>query len=436
MISAVSDTLNWLFPMMMWFSSGPQYHPFPQHNLQKPIHFSARFGIDHNSNALNAEILRVISAGREVTPSMKDRSQKRLRTQNRIGLDVTGELSFVHFPSKFIGKDRSWGYYIGYKNRLTAFGKISPDTYKALFYGNSPYKGDTLFFSNEKVRYLAYQQLSFGLVHHVRGSGWTGNYGFALSYINASNFGDIRVRNASLYTSPDAFEVSARGNFDVFTNDASKPRYHYPNGWGLGADLFLNLQDPSGRNAISIQARDFGFVKSTAFGNGYALDTAISFDGVSFASPYDISGEVFTQLGDSAQRILNAARYSGSRVLPLPAQLSVSYHREFIPFRLYGSAQLSMRFFSGAMPMGTIRVWGYPDPQIMIGGNISYGGWGTYSVGVDLGFDIGRGWVFNLGTNQLQGLIAERSASGFGAYIGLWKSFSGQKNVKKNEKKK
>jgi len=435
-ISAVSDTLNWLFPMMMWFSSGPQYHPFPQHNLQKPIHFSTRFSVETNSNALNSEIFRVISAGREVTQSMKDRSEKRLRPVTRIGLDVGGEVSFVHFPSKFIGKDRSWGYYIGYKHRFTAFGKVSPDTYRALFYGNSPYKGDTLHFSNEKVRYMAYQQLSFGLIHHVRGKKWTGNYGFALSYVNASNFADISLKNGSLYTSPDAFTLQAGGQFEMFSNDASKPGYHYPNGWGLSGDLFLNLQDPSGRNAISIQARDFGFVKSTAFGNGYSLDTSITFEGVTFSSPYDITGDVFTQLGDSARQIIQAGRYSASRVMPLPAQLSVAYQREFIPFRLYGAAQLSMRFFSGAMPMGTIRVWGYPDPQIMIGGNISYGGWGTYNIGVDLGFDVGRGWVFNLGTNQLQGLIAERAASGFGGYIGLWKSFSGQKNVKKNEKKK
>lgn len=395
-----------------------------------------RFGAETNSNALNAEIFRVISAGREVTPSMKDRSEKRLRPLNRLGLDVTGELSFVHFPTDFIGKERSWGYYIGYKNRFSAFGKISPDTYRALFYGNAPYKGDTLYFSDEKLRYMAYQQLSFGLVHQVRGPKWTGNFGFALSYVNASNFADISLQNGSLYTSSDAFTVQAAGRFSMFGNDASKPRYHYPNGWGLSGDFFLNLQDPGRKNAISIQARDFGFVKSTAFGNGYSLDTSITFEGVSFGSPYDITGDVFSQLGDSARQILDAGRYSGSKVIPLPAQLSVSYLREFIPFRLYGSAQLSMRFFSGALPMGTLRVWGYPDPQIMIGGNVSYGGWGTYSIGVDLGFDVGRGWVFNLGTNQLQGLIAERSASGFGGYIGLWKSFSGQKKVKKHEKKK
>lgn len=428
--TVVSDSLNWLFPMMMWFSSGPQYHSFPTPYLQRPIHFSVNANLEHQSNGLNAELLKVISAGREVTPVMKDRSLNRLKNINRLGVDINAELSFVHFPKKFIGKSNRWGYYIGYKNRMVAHGQISRDTYKLLFYGNSPFKGDTLHLKNEQVRYLAYQQLSFGLIHNIVGKKWTGNLGFAFSYVNASNFADIKVKNGSFYTSPDAFSIYAGAGFNMLSNDASKSKYHYPNGWGVSTDLFLNLQDPTRKNSFSIKLQDFGFVKANQFSQGIKLDTALNFEGVIIQSPYDINNEFIQNLGDSASRIINDGKYKSRKIMMLPSQLQIAYNREFIPFKLYGSIIYSQRFYSNAMPMGTVQVWGYPDPQIMIGGSVSYGGWGSYSIGIDLGFDLGKGWVVSLGTKQIQGIVAEKFSSGFGGYAGVHKSFSGIKKQK------
>lgn len=430
MVSVVSDTLNWLFPMMMWFSSGPQYHAFPANYTQNPMHFSIQASLEHQSNSLNAELLKVISGGKQISPLMKSRTDKRLKNVNRLGLDLNAELSFVHFPEKFIGKKRNWGYYLGYKNRVVASGRLSRDTYKLMFYGNAPFKGDTLHFRDDRLQFLAYQQLSFGLIHQMTKGKWTGNMGFALSYINASNFADISIRSGHLYTSDDAFTLNAGADFAYYGNDASKGIYHYPNGWGLGADFFLNIQDPTRKNSISIKAQDFGFVQTRKFSQGMALDTSLNFEGVVLNSPYDLNGDFFQNLGDSAMRIVNEGKFTGRRILPLPAQIQIAYNRELIPFKLYGSLIFSQRLFSGAMPMGTIRVWGYPDAQIMIGGSVSYGGWGSYSIGVDLGFDLGKGWVFNLGTNQLQGLVAEKYSSGFGGYFGMVKSFSGIKSKK------
>lgn len=431
--TVVSDSLNWLFPMMMWFSSGPQYHAFPQSYTQRPMHFSVSAHLEHQANGMNAELLKVVTGGREVTPNIKDRSLARMKNVNRLGVDIGAELSFVHFPSKFIGKKRTWGYYVGYKNRMVAHAKYSRDTYKLLFYGNSPFKGDTLSLKNEHVRFMAYQQVSFGLVHNIVGKKWTGNMGFALSYLNASNFMDIRIKNGSFYTSPDAFQIQVGAMFDYYGNDGSKNRYHYPNGWGLAGDFFLNLQDASRKNSISIKAQDFGFIRSRKFSQGMALDTSITFEGIALNSPYDVNGAFIQNLGDSATRIINDGKYTGAKWMMVPAQLQIAYNREFIPYKLYGSLIYTQRFFSGAMPMGTIQVWGYPDSQIMIGGSVSYGGWGTYSIGLDLGFDLGKGWMVNLGTKQIQGIIAERKTSGFGGFAGIVKSFSGVKKVK-NEK--
>lgn len=434
--TVVSDSLNWLFPMMMWFSSGPQYHAFPTPYLQRPIHFSINANLEHQSNGINAEVLKVITGGREVTPVMKDRSLARLKPVNRLGVDVNAELSFVHFPMCKKQQQSKWGYYIGYKNRFVAHARISPDTYKLLFYGNSPFKGDTLHLKDERVRYMAYQQLSVGFVHNIVSKKWTGNVGLALSYINGSNFGDIRIKNGSFFTSSDAFTIDVGAQFGYFANDATKNRYHYPNASGMSADLFLNLQDPTRKNSISLKLQDFGFMRANNFSQGLKLDTNITFEGIAINSPYDINGDFINNLGDSATRIINSGKYKDGKYIMLPSQLQIAYNRELIPFKLYGSLIYTQRFFSNAMPMGTVQVWGYPDPQIMIGGSVSYGGWGSYSIGVDLGFDLTRGWVLSLGTKQIQGIIAERKSSGFGGYAGIYKSFSGVKNKKgaKNEK--
>lgn len=393
------------------------------------MYLSIQTAFQANSNSLNAEMIRFYLRGRYIDQFMKDRSLARMKANNRLGGEFITEVSFVHTPEKMFGTT-GWSWYTGLKSRWMFGAEFSKDAYQLGFYGNAPFAGSTLQIGKLKADYLAYQQISAGFIRTIQSNSNAHQIGFALSYVNGNSFFSTSTDRASLYTDSLGQNLKLDLNGQFVQNDPSKQRFAYPNGMGAGLDFFYNASFKNGKHSISVQATDIGFIRWSDFGTSNSLDTSIQFSGIQVPHVFNLNEQFFTGLSDSVRTIFDNTRSTGNRILMLPGTISVAYTWQAIPSKLFIMPNFQMKFFTGYAPRAGLNIIGYPYDKIMMCGKFTYGGFGGFNVGADLGFDLGKGWMFTAGTQTIDGFFFERVNSGLSGNVGLVKWFKPLKSKK------
>lgn len=422
---------DWLIPVFFWFSSAGTTDWSPDDRTHFNKQLAVRTSFEANSNAINADMIRFFMRGRYMNENMKDRSLNRMKDNNRIGLDLNVEVSYFHKPDSGFGKNWSYGITVGQK--ILFGGEFSKDAYKLGFYGNAPYAGTTLDFSGLKSRYLNYQYITLGFVKEFEGKKWHKALGFGVTGVNANQFFELNVPRGSLYTELNGLELQLDGNYQLRQNDASKNRFFYPNGFGVAGTLEFRATDRK-RHMLTVRASNFGFLRFNKFSSSRSLDTAFSFTGLQVNNVFDLNGNFFNNAVDSLSTALAGTDRKGAEFIPMPADFEVSYTYAAIPQRLFVGAAADYKYYPGYFPRFTLRLTGIPDPMVSITGTFSYGGWGGFNGGLDLGFHLTHGWHFTLGSHTLQGIIAERTTSGLSFRAGLTKRF-GNRDKKDADRK-
>jgi len=421
---------DWLIPVFFWFSSAGTTDWSPADRNAYKMQLAARVSFETNSNAVNAEMIRFFLKGRYITDDMKNRSFKRLQPNNRLGLDVAGEVSFFHKPDSGFGKNWSYGITVG--QRMLFGGEFSKDAYKLGFYGNAPYAGTTLDFSGLKSRFLNYQYITLGFVKEFEGTKWHKAFGFGVSAVNANQFFELNVPRGNLYTEAQGLELQLDGSYQLRQNDASKNKFFHPNGFGLAGTLEFRATDRK-RHMITVRAANFGFLRFNRFSSSRSLDTSLTFNGLQIDNVFDINGQFFNNAVDSLGSRLAGTQKNGALLMAMPADFEVSYTYAILPQKFFIGASADYKYYPGYFPRFAVRLSGIPDPMVSVSGMVSYGGWGGFNAGVDLGFHLTHGWHFTLGTQTLQGIVAERISSGLSGRAGLTKRF-GNRGVERKKK--
>ncbi len=411
---------DWLIPIFFWFSSQnvTDYRPQDRSDYRMQVHALGSF--EANSNSVNTEMLRFFLAGRYIDETMKNRSLKRMKDQNRLGMEMGAEFGFLHKPEKGFGKNWSYSVNLGY--RFLFGGNFSRDAYKLGLYGNAPFVDETLDFSGLKARFLSYQFLQTGFVKEFSGAKWHKALGFGVGVANANQFFSLSAPRATLLTRDEGQNLDVSADFSFAQNDASKNRFFYPNGFGLFGDLNFVMTDRK-RHMVYLKADHFGFMRFNRFSSTRSLDTSFTFSGVQVDNLFKINGEFINQAVDSLSGGLTGVNAGGSVLMPMPGRVEIGYSYTILPRKLYVNVSGDYIVFPGYVPRGTIRLTGVPDPFVSVSGTLAYGGWGGLNVGLDLGFHFGDGWHFTLGTQTLQGIAAERISSGLSLRGGLVKRF-------------
>ena len=416
---------DWLIPIFIWFSATgtTDWNPQDRNDYKMQLALSGSF--EANSNAVNAEMLRFFMAGRYIDSSMKNRSLDRMKKNNRLGMDISAEISFFHKPDSGFGKN--WSYGITFGQRFLFGGAFSKDAYKLGLYGNAPYAGQTLDVSGLKAGYLNYQYLSLGFIKEFRGEKWHKALGFGATYANANQYFSLTIPRGELYTEPTGQYLNLNAAYQMSQSDASKNNYFYPNGFGVGASLEFTISDRK-RHAFFARATNIGFMRFNSFSAHRSLDTSLTFNGVIIDNPLKVNGEFLNNTLDSLARGFGGNVGSKHRYMMMPGTVSLGYTYSIIPYKLHVTAMANYTFFPGYFPQFSLRLSGIPDPFVSVAGTFSYGGWGGFNGGIDLGFHFGDGWHFTLGTQTIQGIIAEKATSGLSGRVGLIKRFGKTKN--------
>lgn len=417
-------SLDWLIPIFFWFSSTgtTDWHTADKNRYQMEL--ALRMNFETNSNAVNADMIRFFLNGRYIDSGMKDRSLKRMKANNRLGMDLGVEVSYFHKPDSGFGKNWSYGITIGQK--LLFGGEFSRDAYQLGFYGNAPFAGSTLDFSGLKSRYLNYQYVTLGFVKEFEAPKWHKAVGFGLTGVNANQFFDMSVPRGSLYTEELGQELVLDGAYSIRQNDASKNRFFYPNGFGLAGSIEFRMTDRK-RHMFTAKASNIGFIRFNSFSASRSLDTSFTFTGLNVMDVYDLNGNFFNNAVDSISRGLLGKEQKGAEFISMPADFEIGYTYTAIPKKFFVGTTIDYKLFPGYFPRFGVRLTGMPDPMVTVNGTLGYGGWGGFNVGLDLGFHLTHGWHFTLGTHSIQGIVAERFTSGLSGRAGLTKRFNKSK---------
>lgn len=416
---------DWLIPIFFWFSTTGVTDFSPKDRNDYRMQLTVGGSFETNSNAVSADMTRFFLAGRFIDSTMKDRSLKRMKDRNRLGMDITAEISFYHKPDSGFGKN--WSYGITFGQRLLFGGAFSKDTYKLGLYGNAPFAGETLKLSGLDAAYMNYQYLSLGFVKEFPGTKWHKALGFGATYANANQFFSLKAPRAEVFTEATGQYLDLDAAYSMKQNDASKNKFFYPNGFGVGASLEFTMSDRK-HHSFFIRANNIGFMRFNTFSSYRSLDTALTFNGVMVDNALKVNGQYVNNVLDSLARGFGGHTGSRPAYMMMPGSVSVGYTYAVLPEKFHITAMGNYTFFPGYVPQVSLRLSGMPDPFVSIAGTFSYGGWGGFNAGVDLGFHFGYGWHFTLGTQTLQGIIAERTTSGLSGRAGLIKRFGKTKN--------
>jgi hypothetical protein len=421
---------DWLIPIFFWFSAQQMtdYSPQDRRDYSMQVHVNGSF--EANSNSLNTEMIRFFLAGRYIDENMKDRSLKRMKNQNRLGMEMGTEIGFLHKPDSGFGKNWSYSVNLGY--RFLFGGTFSRDAYRLGLYGNAPFVDERLDLSGLNARFLGYQYLQMGFVKEFSGKTWHKGLGFGIGVANANQFFSLSLPRGSIFTREDGQYLDVDADFSFAQNDASKNRFFYPNGFGLFGNLNFVMTDRK-RHLIYVKADQFGMMRFNRFSSTRSLDTAFTFSGVNVDNLLNVNGDLINETVDSLTEGLSGRTAGGAVWLPMPGRVEIGYSYTVLPRRLFMNVSGDFLLFPGYLPRGTLRITGIPDPFVSVSGTLAYGGWGGLNVGLDLGFHFGQGWHFTLGTQTLQSIAAERISSGLSLRAGLVKRFG--KNMLKTETK-
>lgn len=360
--------------------------------------------IDYGSTSIKNEFTKKLIYGGFIDTDIKKRSLNSHKTQNRIGLEASGEIEFRDYKTRILNQDR-FGYYIrgGYYNYVSA--AYSKDVYNLLFNGNSSYLGDTAKFPGSQANTFSFQKIGIGFIDKKTKSN------FGLNYYNISSLADAYIRTGELImdSAGSNLELSMGGRFRY----AQGKKFN--KGWGVGfdADFRIPVRWINESQAFfQVQLKNIGFM-SVKQVTQYTAD-----------SDYDFSGFKFNQfLGDSAMSISNSETLldtlgverkskTVNAILPGFIQIGkiIDYSssktiQSYFGVRLHTSLNYTPLIYIG----GDAKLFNW----MRVGLQGSYGGFSNFRLGFYSQYDLGK-YHFGIGSEDLIGAITN---SGYGESI-------------------
>lgn len=414
------QALTYAFPILLMFSNTNSYHYF-NHNYQ-----DKRFAVTVNSfgqfgsNAITTDFTYKFFTGQYLDESTKDAVQIKLGDYNRLGLDWNTEISFMNLNDSLLGKN--WGYYLGVKNRIYADSRFNSNFYNLMFYGNRDFAGQTADFSDSYADLIMYQQFQVGFMKQLHHKNDIHTIGFGLSFINGNFRYAGNIFNGSLYTDDLGENVELNANVEFQRTSANHMYFMANNGSGISFDLFY--EGKLGQNSfVSFSLNDVGFINWDRPGDKLTIDSTLNFSGVEIENVFTTDGSEFTHFVDSLDQYYLKESADNFGLMALPMNMNISYSHLLGGGKVMLQGGLQLRSLNSYVPMVYLRGIFYPHKRVMLGTMIGYGGYSNLNVGLDLGFDFGKGYIINLSTRNLEGLVPNTFGTAMSGGIKFCKMF-------------
>jgi hypothetical protein len=359
----------------------------------------------YSSNGFNNELTNKFIFGGNISNEIKDFNQGKLGSINSLGAESEQKIEYVNYNIIPFKKWSNLGIIFSIEDLHFVSSNLSTDLYNTLFYGNSPYVGDTMDFSYSHLQYQHYQKISFGLIHNKYKSS------LKISFVNANKGIDYRLGNTWMYSSPLSDSINFNLNAEGHYTPGNNP-YFSTAGAGFALDLnhnFIYYNKNEKRQVINFKLGNIGFIYWNDETNYNFVDSSNTYSGFEIMN-------LITK--DSASNLLTTDTlgiFSTTRnqIELLPFELSIQKLAD-----RYASKKLQLIFGFKSIISSDYRpyifVGGYysPNQKFGISSRLAYGGFGGFKLGLNANYWVKDKFEIALGTYDLVGFAS--SKYGFG----------------------
>ncbi|HEX7415326.1 MAG TPA: DUF5723 family protein [Bacteroidia bacterium] len=369
-----------------------------------------------NSNAVQNDLVDKFIYGGNIDSATKERSQKRLKSHNRIGG------AYNAGATVFFGSDKSKYHFVaGLKQVEMANASFSRDVFNLAMYGNKMYEGKTANISNTNINNYQYQEMKLGLMWDNIDS--TAKFGVSLSYLKGQTFDQLRTGAASIYTAADASQINIAMNGSLVMNDTSKGKNDLAafNGNGMSAEFFAYIPYASklGASNFFVAVNNMGFIRWNKNTVSYNTDTAYVYKGVTTNNIFQLNNTSVQSLSKDSLVKKLTKNGRGPVSSHLPMSLFVLHT---IKFSQLFTLNTGFRYLFHA----NYKPYFYAEGQFAVHKNFSatvhvgIGGYGKLSEGFNVEYKV-KTFSVRVGSNAIQGYLIPKHSLGQGVFISLTK---------------
>ena len=278
-----------------------------------------------------------------------------------------------------------------------------------MFYGNDPYKGETIDFSGSNFSFMSYQKLGFGMIDSKSKSAISIN----LYNINSSLSANFKSGEITQDLNGDQLDFVLDGEVTLPTNGA------FSQGVGIGLDFDFKLPVSifKGQTSyIQLQAKNIGIGYLHEKQKVYSIDTTLTFSGFQFEqligtnAIFSDSLNVLDSLGINSVEKNNVVLLPGYfQVGKIVAKNTGKKLQSFYGVRIYPTLIFKPYVYAG--------VHYSLSKSICFGLNGGYGGFGKFRVGAYSSCNFGK-YSVGVASENVLGFITKK-ASGQSLFIRL-----------------
>lgn len=377
-------------------------------------HFNVEvFGnITAKSNAFPNSFYTEFYQGGYLTNEVKQTAAKELKNINRFGGDADFGLLYRQSLDT-IFKQTGWGYSFRIAERRHINLEMTKDFFNIGFFGNAMYENQTAKLANFQLDFISYQQIGLGLEKTWLLKENRHQFGVMANFLNGRNAQRALVSKANLFTATDGeyLDLEIAGQYN--RTDTLKNKQLIPNpskGAGYSVDIYYQLITKE-NHKLQIAVLDFGYLYWKSSASAYNYDTLFRFEGINIPNLISINDSLIKLSSDSLIDLGQRNTKKSFRT-SLPTWFQVNYSHNLVP------GKFALNFY------GRYRFNDVYLPFIAVGGTYSfktntnatfslgYGGYGSFNYGVMIHQRVWKYFTVGIGSNQLEGLVLPKKASG------------------------
>lgn len=390
----------------IFFILGGSHHVFSQSlplgydTLSHSHELKLDGSVDFYGSAVQMALTSKFIKGGFITEDIKNSSFERHKGINRFGGVFGGDIEYRNYTSRMF-KNKDWGFVVKGGYHLFAGMLYSKDLFGLVFYGNEPFRGETMDMSGLDISYMAFQKVGFGFIAPKSKSSIT----FNVYNVSDRISGDFRTFELSQDELGDEVTLTLDGEFQLKNN----AKFNQGIGVGFDADFKLPIAWMNDRTAfIQFEARNIGFAYMYEKQKVYSIDTTLVLSGFSFD---DIMGEenLFSDSLDVLDTLgVRSTEKNVTSLLPGYIQIGkmVDDHctnqlQSFFGIRLYPTLIYSPYVFAGLdyAPIKALR----------LGLSASYGGFGGFRAGFYIHSKFSN-YSIGLGSENVIGFFSKKAS--------------------------
>jgi hypothetical protein len=405
--------LSFIIALFFTFNSFGQ-NSFFNDSLTSSKHFNiALFGnLTAKSNAFPNSFYTDFYRGGYLSDEVKQTAAKELKNVNRFGVDADMGLVFRHSLDT-IFKQTGWSYTFRVAERRHLNLEMTKDFFNVGFFGNAMYENQTAKLANFQLDFISYQQIGLGLEKTLLIKDNTHQVAMMANFLNGRNAQQALINKANLFTATDGeyLDLEIEGKYNRTDTLKNKQIIPIPSkGVGFSIDMHYQLITKE-KHKLQLAVLDFGYLYWKNNAIAYNYDTLFRFDGINIPNLITINDSLIKLSSDS---LINLGKRNSNKSFKtvLPAWFMINYIHNLVPGKFTLNFSSQYRFNDVYLPFIAVGGTYYYNNNTNASISVGYGGYGNFNYGIMLQQRVWKYFTVGLGSNQLEGLIMPKKASG------------------------